>query len=67
MIVTPVTTPAVRDATAVALNVLPNPTGLPIVTSGVVEYPTPPSDNVIDVIVPATETLAVAAAPTGTL
>ena len=53
MIVTLVTTPAVMDATAVALNVLPNPTGLPIVTSGVVEYPTPPSDNVIDVIVPA--------------
>ena len=67
VIVTPVTTPAVRDATAVALNVLPNPTGFPMVTSGVVEYPTPPLDNEIDVIVPAAETLAVAAAPTGTL
>ena len=66
-IVTLVTTPAVIDATAVAHKVLPNPTGFCIVTSGVVEYPTPPPDNTMDDIVPAIETLAVAAAPTGAL
>ena len=39
---------------------------IPTLTSGVVEYPTPPSLIVIEVIVPAEETTAVAAAPVTT-
>ena len=39
---------------------------IPTLTSGVVEYPTPPSLIVIEVIVPADETTAVAAAPVTT-
>lgn len=39
------------------------PTGLCIITVGLVEYPSPPSEITIEVIVPAIETIAVAAAP----
>ena len=61
VMVTPVTTPLVIVASAVAVT---DPT--PILTSGVVEYPTPPLLMVIEVIVPAEETTAVAAAPVTT-
>ena len=61
VIVIPVTTPLEIVAVAVAV-VDPIPT----LTSGVVEYPTPPLLIVIEVIVPAEETTAVAAAPVTT-
>ena len=57
----PVTTPLVIVAVAVAV-VDPIPT----LTSGAVEYPTPPLLIVIEEIVPAVETTAVAAAPVTT-
>ena len=64
VIVTPVTTPFVSVAVAVAVPLVPIPTPfvLAILTVGVVKYPCPPSDNVIADIVPATETVAVAKA-----
>ena len=61
LIATPVTTPPLIVAVAVAL-VDPIPT----LTSGVVEYPTPPVERTIEDIVPAEETTAVAAAATVT-
>ena len=59
VIVIPVTTPPLIVAVAVAV-VVPTPT----LTSGIVEYPTPPVLREIEVIVPAVETIAVADAPT---
>tara|TARA_B100002019_G_scaffold13637_1_gene10969 strand:+ start:150 stop:449 length:300 start_codon:yes stop_codon:yes gene_type:complete len=59
-----VTTPAVIDAVATA--VVPSPTDcavFPILTVGVVEYPTPPEEMEIEDIVPSPETIAVAAGP----
>ena len=50
-------------AVAVALVVVPNPTALAIETSGTLVYPTPALVILREVIVPAAETIAVAAAP----
>jgi len=44
--------------------VVPSPTGFSIVIVGAVVYPTPPSERIIDEIVPAADTTAVAAAAT---
>ncbi len=62
LIATPVTTQPLIVAIAVAL-VLPTP----MLTSGVVEYPTPPVERTIEDIVPAADTTAVAAADTVTV
>ena len=72
VIVKLVTIPLLILAVAVALPEVPTPTGKPIATSGAVMYPAPPavvvaipvtgSVKTIDVIVPAAETIAVAAA-----
>ena len=59
-----VTIPEVIDAVAVALWVVPSPTGLSIVIDGAVVYPTPPSERITDEIVPAADTTAVPAAAT---
>ena len=64
VIVMALTTPDEIADVAVALVVVPSPTGVAIVTIGADVYPKPPSVIVIDVIVPAADTLAVAAAET---
>ena len=59
--VIPVTTPFVIDAVASARAVVPRPTGFWIVTVGALSYPLPPVEIATDDIVPAAETIAVAA------
>ena len=54
----------VRVEVASALAVVPNPTGVSILTLGAEVYPVPPAPIVIEETVPATETTAVADAPT---
>ena len=63
MIVIEVTTPAVIDAVAVALAVVPNPTGFWIDTWGADVYPLPPVDIATDMTVDPPPTNEVAAAP----
>ena len=57
-----VTTPFVIDAVASARAVVPSPTGFCMVTVGALSYPLPPVDIATDDIVPAADTMAVAAA-----
>ena len=57
-----VTTPFVIDAVASARAVVPRPTGFWIVTVGTLSYPLPPVEIATDDIVPAADTIAVAAA-----
>ena len=57
-----VTTPFVIEAVASARAVVPSPTGFCIVTVGALSYPLPPVEIATDDIVPAAETIAVAAA-----
>ena len=58
------TTPPLIVAVAVALV---DVSVSPMLTSGVVEYPTPPVERTIEDIVPAVDTTAVAAAATVTV
>ena len=58
------TTPEEIVAVALALVVVPSPTGDCITTRGAEVYPKPPSEMVIADIVPAEETVAVANAGT---
>ena len=56
------TTPFVIDAVASARAVVPRPTGFCMVTVGALSYPLPPVEIATDDIVPAADTIAVAAA-----